>query len=1191
MITRKKVLARVFSLIMIINMVLSSLVIGAFAADSDFSKLRFDYKLASPQKPSEFELYYSSENVVTSADSSWTEHFDSSYTTEGGAEAYLIFKAPNGKKFTKFYCESYCLGTVTPKAYSYTDISDISSECELPKSSKKITSYQGSWRRVNSLWALLPDNAKYIKLVLPESKNGGNWGRHITNLGFDVADDSEELYSGSVFNDELNPDENSGQMTDPYIYQMYKAECYAGFSGAEGYSIKRNSADGESYVVFQAPPGYKWKNFTLKTVNVETENYIDKFSCSETIDGVFKRIPAPAANRIGTQANWGVYTYTFTSLPKNTRYIKVEIPEVFATWAYQIDGFTTEFAKIDENIDEMKKIEYEYLNEEAPVRPGGDISSLCVNINDRKCDYIYTNSLGERIVMAPQGKQISYLAYTATKGSPGELYCSNKYTDGFKKAVVSEKNASNDCLVFEMDLNSADSGRAASSREATFESSMLPANSHYAKICGTSVSNIVVLFADDSEEITACETESNFCYYNVFDDDPYIYSYSNLNRSYIRESVTYNSKEYSYYGSLILKDGESDGEIVYGAPDNAFIKNFTFYIRNSGSKIVPDFYEVKKDGTENIINANITQMSTKLYEYSLPISADTVYVKTRIRAPAGDDTTRFRFVGYTFDWQGSPSNPSQAYKHYTLAINNDDAKQEIKGWGIFPSYYSESALTKFEDDECKDLLLTDFGANTARIELYSEYDRNNKALTGDNIQLIANQIKNLSNYGLDYIICIWSPPGSLKTNGKAQGYNPDGTWAELKDGCEEEFCDYIKLCLDTLVKLGCKKPLSISFANEAEGNAEWQACHFKTDRYVQVCKMLSKNLDDSGYGDVLIHGSESASLGDSFTMFGNDFSAFDDGDFNDALDVFAYHAYRGINPANSDKDTYKIAVDKIGDREIWQTEYTSINGNGVYDVTESMQKICRDTRLIGSNRWFWWNTYSTISNDGIIRNGDDGYVQTSTYKMLKAVYNGIPSGSKVCTYYVDDVQLADKASKTEATDITCNISTFKTPSGSAAIIVNDSNCNKTYDIKNIAGSEVIVTNYDPDTDTVTSRTVEKTGSDFSGLTVLAGNIVVVSSVNVMPNIKYGFSFDEKNERVGAKVKFENYNGSNLDMYLCAYKGSQLIDVNWINAEISSDIQTADISVSYSGADRVELFVWKGKNLVPVCEKISAFCPN
>ena len=1187
MITRKKVLVRVFSLIMIINMVLSSLVIGVFAADSDFSKLRFDYKLASPQSLAEFELYYSSENIVTSADSLWTEHFDSSYITEDGDEAYFIFKAPNGKKFTKFYCESYCLGTVTPKAYSYTDISDISSECELPKSTKKLTSYKGSWTRVNSLWALLPDNAKYIKLVLPESKSGGNWGRHITNIGFDVADNSEELYSGRVLNDELNPDESSGRMPDPYIYKMYNALCY----GVDDYCISRNSPGGDSYVIFQAPPGYKFKNFTLKTDNIVTENYIDNFGCSETAEGDYTLLPPPAAVLCSTNANWGMYTYTLDLLPKNTRYIKVKIPEVFAEWAYKIEGFTTEFAKLDESVDEMPKIKYEYLNEAAPVRPSGDITSLCVNINDRKCGYIYKNALGERVIMAPQGKKISYLAYTAMKGSPGELYCSDKYTDGFKKAVVSEMSAANDCRAFEIDLSAADSGRAISSAESTFVSSILPANSHYAKICGASVSNIAVSFADDSEELTAYETVSNFCYYNVFANDPYLYSYNGVSKSYIRESVTYNLKEYSYYGSLILNSGESDGEVVYGAPDNTCIKNFTFYIRNSGSNIVPEFYEIKKDGNTVKIDAKISRMSQKLYEYSLSIGTDTAYVKAKIHAPDGDDTEKFKFVGYTFGWIGSPADSSQAYKRYTLTINNDDTKQDIKGWGIYPSYETETALIKFEYDECKELLYSDLGVNAVRVGLYSDYDKDNKSLLGNDIYNLANQIKNSSNYGLDYIICIWSPPSSLKTNGKPQGYNSDGTWAELKDGCEEEFCDYIKLCLDTLVKLGCKKPLSISFTNEPEGNAEWQACHYKMNKYITVCKLLSKKLDDSGYGDILIHGTESASYKDSFTMFGNDFSAFDDGDFNDALDVFAYHAYGGINPVNTDKNTYKIATDKIGDREIWQTEYTSINSNGVYDVTESMQKICRDTKLIGSNRWFWWNTYYSILNDGIIRNGDGGYVQTSTYKMLKAVYNGIPSGSKACTYYVDDVQLADKTSKIDAADITCNISTFKTPSGSAAIIVNDSNCNKTYDIENIGGSAANLTIYDPDTDSVVSQTAEISNSALRNLEIMPGNIIVVSSVNTVPGIKYGFSFDEENKRASAKVKFENYNGSNLDIYLCAYKDSQLIDVNWINAEISSDIQTADISVSYSGADRVELFVWKGKNLVPVCEKISAFCPN
>lgn len=1192
MIITKHIPKRLIALLTIISIFFSVMLTDVFAADSDFSKLNFDYKLAAPQEPSAFELYYSSENIVTSTDSSWTTHFDSSYMAASGDDACIIFKAPEGKKFKKFYCESYCLGTYTPDAYAYTDITDMSGEFKMYKTTNRLTAYQGSWYRANLLWGLIPENTKYIKLMLPKYESAGSWGRHITNIGFDVVDDSEKLYSNGPFMDDLKPDEDAGSMRDPYIYELFNAYWGGGgHQGASG-SVGRDLIADQAYVTFQAPPGYKWKNFTLKTVNIVTERYTTDFRCSETEDGAYTMLPAPEPDLIDTTGNWGVYTYTFDTLPKNTRYIKVYLPAVSYNWAYQIDGFTTEFVELEDNIDEMKKSEYGYLNETAPMRPENGISSLSVNINDRECSYIYTNSRGERVIMAPQGRKISYFAYTAQKGNPGELYCSDGYTDGFKKSVVSEKSATNDCQVFEIDLSAADSGRAASSRETTYESSMLPAYSHYAKICGTSVSNIYVTFADESEKLTAYETASNFDYSNVFDDDPYIYSYSGMCQGYIRESVLYDSNKYSYSGSVVLKSGENNGEVVYGAPDNSCIKSFKFYIRNSGSKIVPEFYEIKKDGTTSETTAKITKMSEKLYEYSLAIGNDTIRVKAKIHAPDGDNTDKFKFVGYSFDWMGTPSDAKQAYKKYTLTINNNDTKQEIKGWGMFPSYSTENVLTKFGNDECKDLLFFDMGANNARVELYSEYDRDKKVLTGDNIQHLANQIKSFSNYGFDYIMTIWSPPGSLKTNGKAQGYNSDGSFAVLIENGEEEFCDYIILCLDTLVKLGCKKPISISFTNEAEGNAEWQACHFKTERYMKVCKMLSKKLDDSGYGDILIHGSEASALKESFTMFGSDFSAFDDMEFSDALDVFAYHGYGGINSTNMDDDTYKIALGKIGDRERWQTEYTSIDGwNDDYNVTESILKICRDTKLIGTSRWFWWNAYNSGLNDGIIRVKDGAYTQTSTYKMLKSIYNGAPVGSRACTYSLDDVQLLDKRAERYGNDIECKISTFKTPSGSAAIIINKSNCKKIYDIENIGGSEANLTIYDSDTDSVVSQTAEISNFALRNLEIMPGNIIVVSSVNTVPGIKYGFSFDEENKCASAKVKFENYNGSNLDIYLCAYKGSQLVDVGCVKAEISSEIQNADISVNYSGADRVELFVWKDKTLVPITEKISAFCPN
>lgn len=1143
------------------------------ASGTDLSD--FDYSLVAPQALESFALYHSSQNFKVNEDTRWTKVFDSSYGPCDGGSAYMIFKAPEGKKFKQLIYEMQCTRD-TINVYAYSNIDDLSTECKLTSVNQNLISYLGAWTRMKKLYALFPDNTQYIKIEFPSYPSAGNWGRHINNIGFDVVGTDEALYGDLSIEEEFGT-ELTLYPGDGYIYKSVGMTKGMGYSGANGcvYGRSNSNANGDAYLIFQTAPGYKMTNFSIKAIMINNCEYLS-FYYSETADGEYKKLPTPQFT-ISSNSNWDTFVYCFDKLPKSTCYIKVCVPSVSAAYKYLIDNFSSDWAKLSDNVEEMDKRDYEYLSEKEPTRPTADINDLTLNIN-APSEYIYTNVLGERVVMAPSGKKFASFTYSSTTDYPGTVYCSQNYTDGFVKANAFKTSSNARSTCYYIDFLNAPSGRATATREGVQQAAKMPFSTHYVKVADTSVSNFTAVFAADDECIEATGTVNNFSFYTIYQDDPYILDFGGLSKSYIRETYTIDSEIRAVYGALTVKEIGTPGYVVFGAPDNAAIEKYTLYVRNSGSNISPLFYSGNAEGSYAEVTAAKEQLDTKLYSYTLSLPTGTEKVKIVLNGIEGDEKERFRLVGYSFDWSGNTENGNQSYKEYNITLNSNETAQTVKGWGVYPGSVfpvdkATDALRGTERNEVKDALYRDLGVNIVRFELLSDYDIANKKLTDEeNISKLVDMIKGAQSYGLDYILAIWTAPPSLKTNGSALGYNDDGTDAGLIPGTEEEFCEYIKMWLDTLVANGCKLPLSLSFTNEAEGNASWQACHFETAQYVKMFKLLSQKLDDSGYGAVKLHGTESGSFYGLNSMFKNDFSALDDDEFNDCLDVLAYHAYGGINTSTGGDDSYRIALEKNGNREIWQTEFTSI-----YRVNDAMRKICRDMRLIGTSRWFWWTGYIP-SGGGLIEGKEGNYVYTSVYKMLKAIYNGVPAGSRVCAYTFGDNQLADKV---DNQDILCNIATFKTPGGSAVILVNNSACEKTYNISGLSGSEAKISIYNPESDDVTEqrRTVEN--SKVRAIKLLPGESMVLSTET--PKAEIAYSVDLVKNKVVADVTLRNQKDASLMLTFAGYKNDALADVQSKKVTLSSDKENFEFELPSEKLDRVRMYVWKSQSMEPVTD--------
>lgn len=202
------------------------------------------------------------------------------------------------------------------------------------------------------------------------------------------------------------------------------------------------------------------------------------------------------------------------------------------------------------------------------------------------------------------------------------------------------------------------------------------------------------------------------------------------------------------------------------------------------------------------------------------------------------------------------------------------------------------------------------------------------------------------------IYSIWSPPASMKSNGSSSG-------GSLKEGCEQEYADYLLDFINEYEKKFGIKVYAISPSNEPNsGGTGWNGCSWKIDtKLAEFCaETLRNTLDNAGHQDVhIIYGEHSWWSGLSSVEKG-----IKNYDMKNKNIITAAHGY--LTSDNSIKDSEIIREEGF---HIWNTE---LSWTDTYDPSwkDAMKRANTFHRYFVNanlNALVWWAGARPCSNN------------------------------------------------------------------------------------------------------------------------------------------------------------------------------------------------------------------------------------
>ena len=167
----------------------------------------------------------------------------------------------------------------------------------------------------------------------------------------------------------------------------------------------------------------------------------------------------------------------------------------------------------------------------------------------------------------------------------------------------------------------------------------------------------------------------------------------------------------------------------------------------------------------------------------------------------------------------------------------------------------------------------------------------------------------------------WSPPGSYKTNGTAQGgkvngqndNDPQNKRGKLREDCYEKFFPWLNSYLKYMKSKGVAVD-AVSLQNEPDWWVNYSGCLYDPQDLVKLVKNYAYMLDRETYPGVKLISGESLGFTQNYTD-----PLMNDATCREQIDIVAGHLY-GHAPLIYMKESAKLAT-KYG-KEVWMTEHS-----------------------------------------------------------------------------------------------------------------------------------------------------------------------------------------------------------------------------------------------------------------------------
>ena len=256
----------------------------------------------------------------------------------------------------------------------------------------------------------------------------------------------------------------------------------------------------------------------------------------------------------------------------------------------------------------------------------------------------------------------------------------------------------------------------------------------------------------------------------------------------------------------------------------------------------------------------------------------------------------------------------------TISLSvKDTRKQTITGFG---AACCDGAMKPYGSDTNPVKLLygptSKIGLNIMRMEISPSFNGDDGVSWGNtyNWQGGVPSAKIVKQRGGIVFGTPWSPPGSYKTNGTAQGGNDDSQGnqrGKLRTDCYEKFFPWINSYLKYMKSKGVAVD-AVSIQNEPDWWVNYSGCLYDPQDLVTLVKNYAHMLDRETYPGVRLISGESLGFTQNYTD-----PLMKDPVCRDQIDIVAGHLY-GHAPLTYMKQSAVLAT-KYG-KEVWMTEHS-----------------------------------------------------------------------------------------------------------------------------------------------------------------------------------------------------------------------------------------------------------------------------
>lgn len=443
------------------------------------------------------------------------------------------------------------------------------------------------------------------------------------------------------------------------------------------------------------------------------------------------------------------------------------------------------------------------------------------------------------------------------------------------------------------------------------------------------------------------------------------------------------------------------------------------------------------------------------------------------------------------------ANASAAGTISSTAIVSGKAGQLMKGWGVYPAGGTGAFYNKPAIENAVYALGVTFVRERIDPALYvSGTTVSNMVINQTLLNGYIAKLKSAQAHGAaTYVMAVWSPPASMKTNNSTASWidaNGDGIvqpneLGYLSASKEPAFVAFLVKVMLSIKASGLSLPVAFSIQNEPEHAATYDGCIYTPAQWQKVMQDVRGAFDYNGLSGITLFGPETGTYGANIYqnyitdtpgfMGGPGFPALDTAYLDHAIGAYAHHMYGECN--------LSLMQDAMlaHPKDSWLDEFSEIELDSQSELNKTidmMRAIGAAMVIVPHNYWAWWNGYlsSTGAPDGqTLIGGTTTPIYTKRYWALKKLFTTVRPGWTVRTMTSSDASLYTAAGTQDQCAARIDLMAWVNGSWSQTVVLmaNVSTNPREITVSGLEGSSVTpyLTNASNDMQPQTTGTVTK----------------------------------------------------------------------------------------------------------------------